>query len=81
MVTPDYSGLRWRQDGAKGRGERHGVNPCTAMATGDLDVGRSGRHMARSGEMRSSDMERRSGSRLARPSMTLRHESVGIKQA
>ncbi len=66
--------------GRKARGDRHGLSPCTDMEPGGLDVGGRGQKMSGSGERRRYDMERRSGSRLARPGMTLRHESVGIKQ-
>ncbi len=79
-MDPEAVDLEGAQAGGEVRGERHGPNPCTARGTGDLDVGRRRRNMSSSGELRRYDMERRSGSRLARPSMTLRHESVGIKQ-
>ncbi len=72
--------MKAAKGGREVRGERHGLNPCTDMDTGDLDVGGRERNMSSSGALRRYDMERRTGRRLARPSMTLRNESVGIKQ-
>ncbi len=50
------------------------------MDTGDLDVGRRGRKMSSSGEMRRYDMERRLRRQLTGLQLTLMLESVGIKQ-
>ncbi len=73
-------GLKGQQRGRNVGGERHGLTPYMAMETADLVVGRSGGTMESSGETVRYDMESRSGSRHARPSMTLRHERVGTNQ-
>ena len=52
----------------------------TAVDTGRLEYGRRRRNVSCSGEMLRYATEHRSRRQLARLELTLRHESVGIKQ-
>ncbi len=61
-------------------GEISGLNPETAVDTICLEYSGGERNMSCSGEMLRYDIEHPLRRQLATLSLTLRHESVGIKQ-
>ena len=56
------------------------LNLKTALDTGSLEYGRGKRNAACSGEMHRYAAEHQLRRQLSSPSLTLRHESAGIKQ-
>ena len=66
--------------GRKVSGEISGLNPETAIDTICLEYCGGQRNMSCSGEMLRYDIEHQLRRQLATQILTLRHESVGIKQ-
>ena len=66
--------------GRKVSGEISGLNSETAVDTIDLEYRVGKRNMSCSGEMLRYDIEHQLRRQLTTGTLTLRHESVGIKQ-